>query len=244
MKTILALLSALAFTIAAQAKVSETIQQTHPFSPTGSIELSNVNGRVEIAAWDKNEVSIEAVKTAPDDEALKRIEVRIDAGPSSLSIITHHEKKWYGSSRGEVSYKLRVPSGVALKAIETVNSDVTIASVRGKVCAGTVNGSIHASDVSSNVTLHTVNGSIEAQVDKLIVASHIELKTVNGSCEIAIPADSSTRVDASTVNGHVRCDLPIVISRSNRNTLHGTIGSGAGTLVLSSVNGGLSITKI
>jgi hypothetical protein len=244
MKTTLALLIAFVFALAAQAKVSETISQTHPFAPNGSIELSNVNGRVEITTWDKNEVSIEAVKTAPDEEYLKRIEVRIDAEPSSLKIATHYEKKWLVWSRGEVSYKLRVPAGVTLKKIETVNADVRISGVRGKVSAGTVNGSVRATDISSNVYLHTVNGSIQAQVDKITDGSHVELKTVNGSCEISIPADSSARVDAGTVNGHVHCALPVVISRSGRSSLHGTIGSGAGSLVLSSVNGGLTITKI
>ncbi len=244
MKTTLALLIAFVFALAAQAKVSETIQQTHPFAADGSIELSNVNGRVEISTWDKNEVSIEAIKTAPDEEYLKRIEVRIDADPSELKIETHYEKKWFGNSKGEVAYKLQVPVGVSLRKINDVNGDVRIMGVKGKISAGTVNGSVHAKDASSHIYLHSVNGSVEAEVTKITSDSRVELKAVNGSCSVSIPSDACASVDASTVNGHVQCDLPIVIKRSSRNSLHGTIGSGGGSIVLGSVNGSLSIHKL
>ena len=53
-----------ALTTAASAKVTEKFSQTYPLDANGSIRLENVNGSVEIIAWDKNEVALEAEKSA------------------------------------------------------------------------------------------------------------------------------------------------------------------------------------
>jgi len=89
MKTLATLLSLTLACSAAFADVTETIEKSIPLSPKGSIELGNVNGSIEISAWDKNELSLVAEKRAKSDEDLQRIEVKIDETPDRITIETN-----------------------------------------------------------------------------------------------------------------------------------------------------------
>ena len=42
----------------------EEFHQTYPLSAGGRISLENINGAVRVTAWDRNEVKVDAVKTA------------------------------------------------------------------------------------------------------------------------------------------------------------------------------------
>ena len=57
MKTALLLCSVLALAGTVSAKVTENFAQTYPLEATGTIHLENVNGSVEIVAWDKAELA-------------------------------------------------------------------------------------------------------------------------------------------------------------------------------------------
>jgi hypothetical protein len=246
MKTTACILLSTLIATAAAADVTKTIENTYAFSADGVITLSNVNGKIEITGWDRNEVSLVAELRAKSQEDLDRISVAIDAQPARLSVETKYEKRissWWGggSTNGSVNYTLKVPAGARLESVHTVNSSVRIAGVIGPVNAHTVNGSINATGLAADAELETVNGSIDAGFTK-VAASDIRVHTVNGSCELELPGNTNGRLSAGTVNGRVRSDLPVTIEKSKRNSLRGTLGTGTGaTIDLGSVNGSITI---
>ena len=192
MKLIALLTAILSIGSIARATVTETFKQTYPLAADGVVHLENINGTVEIKAWDKAEVRLEAEKSAPDDEYLKRIHIVIDATPNQLSIKTQYEKKhsFFGDTRGDVTYKLMVPAGASLKNIDLVNSDLIVRGVKGPTNLHTVNGRLEATGLASGGRFATVNGSIDVQFDNLATKDDITLETVNGSCEITVPKNS------------------------------------------------------
>ncbi len=236
-------LATLALTAAAPASVTEKFSQTYPLNADGIVSLDSVNGTVEIVAWDKNEVSIEAEKIASDDAGLKRIEIAVDASPAHVAIKTKMEKKWFSLSfnRAEVRYKLRVPAGASLKKIDVVNADVRVRGVQGYVDLDSVNGSIEAEGLAAGGRFDTVNGSIRATFAKLSPSDRIVLDTVNGTCTAILPPGAAFTLKADSVNGRVSCDFPITISKSGRRTLNGSVNGGGAEIVLDSVNGSLSV---
>src|SRR6188768_2637663 len=145
--------------IAASAKVTEKFAQTYPLDAKGSIRVENVNGSVEIVAWDKAEVSLEAEKSAKNQDALSRMHLKIESTSSQLSIKTEHEKAWKGwdSANAQVHYKLMVPAAVSLEKIKVVNANIRVTGLKGSVDLKTVNGSIDAKDLSGRGEFETVN---------------------------------------------------------------------------------------
>ena len=125
---------------------------------------------------------IEATKRAGSDRALDELRIEITGEGDSLSVRTRYSRPHWLLGSGRVDYVVRVPRGARVK-VENVNGRVEVEGVAGEVGASTVNGSIRGTLGSSQWT--------EA----------LEFKTVNGSISLDLPADLSTDVRATTVNG-------------------------------------------
>lgn len=236
----------LLFLTTVSAAVTENLKQNYPLSPNGSIHIENVNGDIEIIAWDKAEVALVAEKRAPDDERLKLITLEIDARPDQLTIKTKYTKSgWFGSnySNTSVRYQLMVPAGVRLNKIDTVNADISVVGVRGPVDLDTVNGRITATGLAADARLDSVNGSLSASFDSVADATSIKLDSVNGRATLTLPAGASARIHADTVNGSIKIDQAIKLSKSGKREIKGEIGSGGPSIVLDTVNGSISIKE-
>ena len=246
MKTALLLLcSALAIVTAASAKVTEKFAQTYPLEANGTIHLENVNGSVEIVAWDKAEVSLEAEKVAREQEGLDRMHLKIESSPARLYVKTEMEKKWkfWDNMNAQVHYKLMVPAGVSLDKIDVVNAGIRVKGVKGSVKLASVNGTVEAEGLAGSGKFETVNGSIRVAYASLAGQPDIHLETVNGGCTVKLPADAAFRLDTETVNGGTHCDFPITLESSGKHELRGTVNGGGSSVKLESVNGGLSVER-
>ena len=236
--------AALALAPAARASVTENISHTYRLAADGTIHLDNVNGDIEIIAWDKPEVALEAEKKGRTDEDLKRVTLEINSSPAKLSIKTKYAKKssWFsGSVNASVRYKLMVPAGVRLQKIDSVNSDITVTGVRGAVDLDTVNGSITATGLAADASLDSVNGSLSAEFASLVGVTKVKLDSVNGRASVTLPQGAGARIDADSVNGRVSVGQPIRLGKKGRHSLTGEIGTGGPEISIETVNGGIAV---
>lgn len=237
-------LTSLVLVAAARASVTESFKQTYPLNADGTIHLENVNGDIDIAAWDKNEVSLEAEKKGRTDEDLTKVTLEIDSSPSKLRIKTKYAKTGlFGNINASVRYKLMVPAGARLAKIDTVNSDITVTGVRGPVDLDIVNGSITATGLAANARLDSVNGRLRAEFASLEGVTEVKLDSVNGSVSVTLPKDAGARIDADTVNGRISVDQSVKLGKVGRRTFTGQIGAGGPEINLETVNGSISIKE-
>jgi hypothetical protein len=108
-----------------------------------------------------------------------------------------------------------------------------------------VNGNVTATNLRGTADLSTVNGQVNADFDRIEPGSRINLGTVNGHVNLVVPSDVSATVKADSLNGNITNDfgLPVRKGQYVGRDMYGRIGSGEGQIKLSSVNGGLSITR-
>jgi DUF4097 and DUF4098 domain-containing protein YvlB len=250
MKTLvltLAALTAATFARAESFSATEKFSQTYAVSAQAELSLSNVNGAVEIVAWDKNEIAVDAEKHAANSDDLAKIHIDVDASPTRVEIKTNHERSWwfFNNVNGSVHYTVHVPATLALCNIHVVNSTITIDDVRGEIKAHTVNGGVHVTGITAFAELNTVNGNIDAtlasdKTDQVVTAS-----TVNGSCQLSLPASLAATIHGQTVNGNIKCALTLTDLESNRHSINGRIGAGdKGKINASTVNGGISFNVL
>src|SRR5699024_2835511 len=85
---------------------TERFEQTYPLNSNGRVSVGNVNGSIVIDTWDRNEVKLEAVKTADDKAKLADVEIKIDARKDYLSVETDYIDDWKrsGDNRGWKNY--------------------------------------------------------------------------------------------------------------------------------------------
>lgn len=242
-KSLISVVLAIVASCGLHADVTETFTQTYPISATGVVNLENVNGPVEIIGWSKNEVQVEAIKTAPDAEDLARIQLLIEATPDRVSIETKHKKKLllFGTWRGEVRYTLHVPAGIRLETISVINDLIRVRGVTGPVQLKTVNGPIDATGLTGAGRFETVNGGITVAYESLDGIETLAFRTINGRCDLTLPADEPFSVNSKSVNGGVRTDMPIKIEKSGLAQFRGSVGEGGPKITFNSVNGELVI---
>jgi DUF4097 and DUF4098 domain-containing protein YvlB len=237
-------LTGLVLAAAAPAAVTEKFVQTYPLTADGSIHLENVNGDIDIVAWDKAEVTLEAEKRGKTEADLAKVTLEIDSSPARLAVKTKYAKaSLFGNVNASVRYKLMVPAGARLERIDSVNSDITVTGVRGAVKLDTVNGRITATGLAADAHLESVNGSLSAEFTSLDGVREVKLESVNGRASVALPKGANARIDADSVNGSVSIDQQVKLGKMRRHSLTGQIGEGGPEISLETVNGGISIKE-
>ncbi len=231
-----------------QGKLTEEFHKVYPLSAQGRVEISNINGPVHISGWDRNEVKVDAVKSARTKERLEEARIEVEADQNEISIHTeypHHDHTFGLGDHGNpasVEYTITVPRQAQLDKINLVNGRLDLQGVAGEVRASCVNGRIEARNLQGRLELSTVNGTLDASVDQL-PSSELKLSSVNGTLRVTLPSDASAELKASTVSGNISDDfgLPVLRHQYVGRSLHGQLGGG-GTLVrLSNVNGEIEI---
>ena len=231
---------------------TEKFEQTYPLSRNGNVSVSNVNGSITIEAWDRDEVRLEATKIADSKETLADVDIKINSTADSFSVETDYKAwKWNEKKnenrnrRLEVEFRLSVPRTAVLNEIETVNGSVTVSNFTNVTKISAVNGNVTASNLRGTADLSTVNGQVTADFDRVEAGSKISLGTVNGKVNLVLPSDVSATIKADSLNGNITNDfgLPVRKGQYVGRDMYGRVGSGEGQIKLSSVNGGLSVTR-
>lgn len=235
----------------AGSEETETIERTFPLAKGGRVGVSNVNGSIEIEAWDRDEVHLVAVKSANSRDALENVDIRIDAVADSINIRADYKNRTWRENDGRsrdnltVNFRLKVPRDAVLEEIGTVNGTIIVSGFSNRVKASAVNGSVRGVNLSGAVSLSTVNGEVYADFDRLEGKGRINLETVNGRIVLLLPSNSDALLKADTLNGNITNDVGFTVRKSGflGRDLAGKIGSGSVGVRLSSVNGPIVINR-
>jgi Toastrack DUF4097 len=251
--TALAIVLALAASGTAWAgSATETIDRTVRLPPGHQVVVLNLNGPVQVSAWESPQVRLVAVKTAhaaTDSRArayLRDMQVLVEETGGKLTIRTKTPgseggiRGWLSCAGvdGQVAYRLTLPREARLAAT-TVNGNVEIAGLVAAVRAASTNGDV-VLEVGGEVEATSVNGSIRVAMRRADPRSAMELSTVNGSIQLLVPAAFRAYVDARTTNGSVGSDLPLLVEgRRSRSRLIGRLNGGNTRLTLRTTNGSI-----
>ena len=228
------------------ASVTEEESFSYTLNDGGRFSISNVNGSITITGERGDEVEIVATKKADNQKDLDTIEIEISHSDNEIVIDTElgESRGWFShNNSGQVTYVISVPVGTMLDSVDTVNGDVNISGVSGKVVAESVNGGLDIRDLASDAYLSTVNGSIDAEFVKLEGQQRVKAETVNGRVAVTLPADADVQVSADTMNGGINGrDFGLETDKGFVGSdLNGKIGNGSARLNIDTVNGSVKI---
>ncbi|MFT3754586.1 MAG: DUF4097 family beta strand repeat-containing protein [Pseudoxanthomonas sp.] len=194
--------------LAAPAFAATPINETRPLSPTGNLDISNVKGRIQVRAWQRDEVKIEGSL----GKGVEKLEIEGDH--NNLEIKVRYPNNSRGSEATELL--LTVPmranlditsvaanvdvQGVAPASLEidSVSGDVFVAAAPGEFEANTVSGNLDATVNSPDVSLDTVSGEITLRGR---LNGEIAVETVSGNINIAVNGERVRKLSVSTVSG-------------------------------------------
>jgi DUF4097 and DUF4098 domain-containing protein YvlB len=217
--------------------------QTYPLAATGRINLKNVSGAVRIIAWDRNEVKLDAVKTAQSKESLDEAEIKVEATANAIQIRTSYpndccfyseeccEKRFYRSRESRlaaVAYTLMVPRNARLESVEVIKGSVKIEGLSGSVNAS------------------TVIGDLDAKLTRIADSNSIALSSLTGAILLTIPSDSQAVVIARSLSSEITNDFGLTVNRGQyigRN-MAGRLGRGGARVTLDNIAGNISVRRL
>jgi DUF4097 and DUF4098 domain-containing protein YvlB len=233
-------------------EVREEFHQNYPLSPTGRVNLENLNGNVSITVADIGEVQVNAVKRAYNRERLAEAKIEVTATADAIRIRTEYPDRDQTFTSDErtrynnpaiVDYRIVVPRQARLESIALINGSLTIDGVEGSVKAESVNGRVTVRGLKGEAKVNTVNGTVEATFTQLDPAKPLSVGSVNGSVIVVIPSDANVILRAETIHGSIRNDFGLDVRHGEYvgHSLYGQLGLGGARLKVGNVNGSISI---
>lgn len=229
-------------------RASENWSKSYSLAAGGSVEITNVNGRIELSGSETDKVEVNAEKIARGSsveaarDALKRIEIRETVSPDRIRLETRLQRAaGINFGGGEVRYTLRVPVGASVK-LETVNGGIEVENVRGRAELQTTNGGIVAKRIGGGLDASTTNGGVQADVDTLS-PDGVEMDCTNGGLRLTLPKDAKADITARIVNGGIDVEgLNVDTTEQNRRRLEGKLNGGGPRVRIEGTNGGIRIS--
>jgi len=226
------LVAAILAATAPPAMAQQQITKRANVAPDATVEVSNVQGRVTITAWDKNEVELVAELESPKDE------LEFEATQRNVRIEVDRPKGNYGRGNDQdANLTLRVPARARL-IVDTVSADIGVTGARGEQSLESVSGEVRtqafdaavkAASVSGEVivagnggkaavTTDNVSGSsvvtgvrgsyrgevVSGEIKATVAAAELlEVSTVSGEIDVSAELTPSARVEMESVSGSV-----------------------------------------
>lgn len=236
-------------------KAQDTWTRSYTLPEKGRLELINVNGRITAEPATDDKVTVEGKRTAKGStdevakENLAKIEIREEVSGDRVRVESR-PPRLSGFSGHEVEWTIKVPKGVIVD-LRTVNGGVRINGLQGEVHAKTTNGGVRGTDVGTHILdASSVNGGITIEFSRPLDSSaSVEIETVNGGVELGLMADSKATISARAVNGGVSASDLAVEKQAQSNSfeskrrLEGTMNGGGAKVNVSTVNGGVRVTR-
>ncbi len=216
----------------------------YPFPPGARLAVENVQGNIEVEAWDRAEIEVTSIKTAlGPGSRVDDVRIAFDFGRRGLTIRTIYLSDSEAPVR--VDYRLRVPRQVRLDHLRTVEGDIHVRDVEGSVDARTLNGSIEGLDVTGRVLASAINGNVAVSFRALPErTAPLRLETLNGNVDLVLPASANADLELSTVAGRVEGNYVFVASAiPGDNTRRARVGQGGVLVRLRTVRGNIRLAE-
>ncbi|HUI76969.1 MAG TPA: hypothetical protein VLY24_03610 [Bryobacteraceae bacterium] len=206
----------------------------------GSVVIDNPYGDVRISAWDRDEVRIQAIKSAADSRRLDDARIVVDSTSDSLSIYTQYAGIDV-EHPASVEYHITVPRTANLEAVRLVNGGLSVRGLQGAVKATSVNGNIRAELLEGTADLSTVNGQVQADFHRISPENAISLRSVNGSIVLSIPPGVGAQLLARNLSGGILTDFGRREIAERGHRFQAILKGGGAEIHLENINGGISI---
>jgi DUF4097 and DUF4098 domain-containing protein YvlB len=225
------LAAAILAAIAAPAAAQQNITKRASVAADVTVEVSNVQGSVQVSAWDKNEIELVAELESDKDE------LEFEATPRKVLIEVDRPNSRYGRDQEDANLVLRVPIGARL-IVDTVSADVTVAGVRGEQDLESVSGTVgtqaydapvKSASVSGDVTVTGTGGKAAVKIESVSgtatvtgVRGSLEGEVVSGEIHATVAA--AELIDVSSVSGDITVNAELTSTASvEMESVSGTI---------------------
>ncbi|EAY24989.1 DUF4097 family beta strand repeat-containing protein [Microscilla marina] len=241
-----------------QAQAQEVKEKKMAFDGARSVYLHlSLGNSITVKGWNKNEVYVKTSVEINGGKLNKALSMSYEKLGDEIVIkskldydllkkgkkedCSDNYHNYSSSVNGErfytcykITHEIMMPRNAALR-VKTINNKINLESLTG------------------NLKINTVNGSINMTAQSIQPSQALKFNTVNGKIDLTVPASANTQVKMSTVNGRIYSHFEVPQKTKNGMRRIGgnrynqrvklTLGDGAASTVLSTVNGRIYLRK-
>lgn len=201
------------------------------------------NGGVEVVAWDKDEILVQATVQTWSRSQDRSKELANDIKVNVRRTIEADVPKTKNREGVSVSYTLYVPKNSNLD-LETFNGGITIEEVNGDITFQALNGGVRLYDLSGDVQGETTNGGVSVYLNgKSWEGSELNVHTTNGGVTIHVPENYNADLTTGTVNGGMKFDFPITVKGTFSKRVSTVLGDGGNPIKITTTNGSVRVKE-
>jgi DUF4097 and DUF4098 domain-containing protein YvlB len=179
----------------------QRIERTFETGESAEVNISNVEGMIDIQGWGRPEVRISAVKTGDNGDTTveiggegTRVWAKTRAGQGVQKFFGWLKR---GGEGATVNYTVHVPHASSI-SVSNVSGPIHVTGVSREVEVHSINGEITLEDVAGDMSANTVNGSIEGRR----IEGALKIETVSGRVDLSDSRLSNLQADS--VDGSIR----------------------------------------
>ena len=224
----------------------EEKRESYELATGAQVEVSNINGPVDIETSDTRTADIFIERSASTPESLNRRRIAIEYTPTSLRIYgekgsTGFWARIFGSNPSE-RITLKLPRQIAL-VTKGVNGSVVAGEVEGALEVRGVNGRVEIASANGNAVLKGINGNVVLALRGLNVDA-VMMSGINGNIELRLSDQVNGYLDVKGINGRLISDAAQVsIEKGKRGRYWAQIGSGGNSMSAKGINGNIRLTR-
>jgi len=225
----------------------DEINQTYQLSGGARVEVSGINGSVDIETSNTNSAQVHIIRSANNRADLEFHKIIIEQAPDRLVVRGEkdNERRWEGRGH-EVHQRvmLSIPRQVDLST-SGVNGRVTVGAIDGPVKLSGINGRVSVAQARGYSDISGINGRVEITIAQLGDRG-IRVSGINGGVDLKFADDLNADLNVSGVNGNVSTDVPNVTiqGKLERSNFRARIGSGGAPVTVSGVNGRVRLSRV
>jgi len=181
-------------------KISKT------FDAKKKVSLSVASGDCIVKTGSGDKILVDVVYDVTPEDSFKP---EFSESGNKLKI----KEKWYGSSRGSVTWTLTVPEKTEVE-YSSASGDLSLSGISAKIDANTASGDISMDDASGEFECSTASGDVSVEsskgefeistasgdVDAYKISGELEMSTASGEIKVS---DASGSFDLSCASGDI-----------------------------------------
>lgn len=218
----------------------EELNQSYRLSLGARIEVTMVNGPVDIETTDTDLAEVHIVRSARTGSDLNLGKINIDYNSKSL-VVQGEQERSEEPIKVRHRVRLRLPRLIEL-VVHKVNARLNVGEVEGPVRISHINGAVTVARAAKFSEVSHINGSLNMVLTR-IGGQGIAINRINGGVDLRFADNLNADLRITEFNDvSVRLENVEVIEGTARTLYRARIGKGNNPIAISHVNGNVRIS--
>jgi len=220
----------------------EELRQTYQLSPGARVELSHINGSIDIETIEGNTAELR-ITSYSDNENPRKLNVE---HTSVASLVVRGEARGRSRDFDNTNHRiaLKLPRRSEL-VVDGASGSVRVGELDGSIRLRNVSGSVGVAQAAGSAEVSGVSGSVTLKMARLGAGSGVRVEKVSGKVSVRFMDEVHADLQTSGIKGKVYVEVPDVAVQGelSRADFRARIGRGGTPITISDVTGNVRLAR-